>query len=139
MSAVASLLQQPEGKQRGFKRDLSSPLTALKTLVAFANSAGGGPLGDWGGRCAPSRQRVQFAGREGTHRQPDCRWHFAALARSLGHRSVSGELHKQIDRLLAQSLITITRPDKPQSRLQRYRLTQQGRALLATLQTQENP
>ena len=35
------LLQQPEGKQLEFKRDLSSPQNALKTLVAFANSAGG--------------------------------------------------------------------------------------------------
>ena len=63
----------------------------------------------------------------------------AALARGLGHRSVSGELHKQIGRLLEQGLIAMTLPDKPQNRLQRYRLTPQGRALLATLQTQENP
>ena len=42
-------------------------------------------------------------------------------------------------RLLAQDLIAMTLPDKPQSRLQRYRLTAQGRALLAALQTQENP
>lgn len=34
-------LLEPEGKQREFKRDLSSPLNVLKTLVAFANSAGG--------------------------------------------------------------------------------------------------
>ena len=36
-------------------------------------------------------------------------------------------------------LIAMTLPDKPQSRLQRYRLTPQGRALLATLQTQKKP
>lgn len=35
------LLQQPEGKTLEFKRDLSSPQNVLKTLVAFANSAGG--------------------------------------------------------------------------------------------------
>ena len=34
-------LQQPEGKTLEFKRDLSSPKPMLKTLVAFANSAGG--------------------------------------------------------------------------------------------------
>ena len=34
------LLQQPEGKTLEFKRDLSSPRNVLKTLVAFANSAG---------------------------------------------------------------------------------------------------
>ena len=35
------LLQQPEGKTLEFKRDLSSPRNVLKTLVAFANAAGG--------------------------------------------------------------------------------------------------
>ena len=31
----------PEGKTLEFKRDLSSPKNMLKTLVAFANNAGG--------------------------------------------------------------------------------------------------
>ena len=34
-------LTTPEGKTLEFKRDLSSPLGPLKTVVAFANSAGG--------------------------------------------------------------------------------------------------
>jgi predicted HTH transcriptional regulator len=34
-------LRHPEGKTLEFKRDLSSPKPALRTLVAFANSAGG--------------------------------------------------------------------------------------------------
>lgn len=55
----------------------------------------------------------------------------AALSHALGHRSVSGELHKQIRRLLDMGLICMTLPDKPQSRLQRYRITTQGQALLA--------
>ena len=40
-SAIEHLLTQPEGKTLEFKRDLSSPRNLLKTLVAFANSAGG--------------------------------------------------------------------------------------------------
>ena len=40
-AAIHPLLLEPEGKQLEFKRDLSSPQNALKTLVAFANSAGG--------------------------------------------------------------------------------------------------
>ena len=40
-SSPHALLLEPEGKQLEFKRDLSSPLNVLKTLVAFANSAGG--------------------------------------------------------------------------------------------------
>ena len=36
---IHPLLVQAEGKTLEFKRDLSSPQNALKTLVAFANSA----------------------------------------------------------------------------------------------------
>ena len=39
--SIAELLTTPEGKTFECKRDLSSPLNLLKTLVAFANSAGG--------------------------------------------------------------------------------------------------
>ena len=63
----------------------------------------------------------------------------AVLSQALGHRSVSGELHKQVRRLLDLVLIAMTLPDKPQSRLQRYRLTAQGQALLAQAAVQENP
>lgn len=38
---VEQLLTRPEGKTLEFKRDLSSPRNLLKTLVAFANTAGG--------------------------------------------------------------------------------------------------
>ena len=38
---IQSLLHLPESKTLEFKRDPSSPLPWLKTLVAFANSAGG--------------------------------------------------------------------------------------------------
>jgi predicted HTH transcriptional regulator len=37
----SELLQHSEGKTLEFKRDLSSPQNLLKTMVAFANSAGG--------------------------------------------------------------------------------------------------
>ena len=39
--SINELLTTPEGKTFECKRDLSSPLNLLKTLVAFANSAGG--------------------------------------------------------------------------------------------------
>ena len=38
---LLDLLKRPEGKTLEFKRDLSSPDGALKTIVAFANTAGG--------------------------------------------------------------------------------------------------
>ena len=38
---ISQLLATPEGKTLEFKRDLSSPKPVLRTLVAFANTAGG--------------------------------------------------------------------------------------------------
>ncbi len=57
----------------------------------------------------------------------------SALAKQLGHKTVSGELTKQIKRLLKLELIEMTIPEKPSSRLQKYRLTNQGKALLKEL------
>lgn len=51
------------------------------------------------------------------------------LAKGLGHATVSGELHKQVRRLLDLGLVEMTLPDKPNSRLQRYRLTESGQHL----------
>jgi ATP-dependent DNA helicase RecG len=38
---LVALLRQPEGKTLEYKRELSSPDGALRTIVAFANTAGG--------------------------------------------------------------------------------------------------
>jgi ATP-dependent DNA helicase RecG len=58
----------------------------------------------------------------------------AAMAAAFGHKSVSGELHKQIRRLLDSDWIEMTLPDKPNSRLQQYRLTASGKSRIADLE-----
>ncbi len=56
----------------------------------------------------------------------------ADLSGRLGQKQASGQLHEVVSRLVADRLIEYTVPAKPRSRLQKYRLTESGRAALAT-------
>jgi ATP-dependent DNA helicase RecG len=54
----------------------------------------------------------------------------SALSTGLGHKEVSGQLNKVIRLLPDSKTIEYTIRDKPSSRLQKYRLTPEGRAVL---------
>ncbi len=54
----------------------------------------------------------------------------SAIAGALGHQSVSAGLNRVIQRLLHDRRIAYTVPDKPNSRLQQYRITQAGHTAL---------
>jgi ATP-dependent DNA helicase RecG len=58
----------------------------------------------------------------------------AELSASLGHKEISGQLNKIIREQLQNKIIEYTIPDKPQSRLQKYRLTDKGQRILAKVQ-----
>jgi ATP-dependent DNA helicase RecG len=61
------------------------------------------------------------------------------LLAELGLSNAYLNYKRHIVPLLEQGLLVMTLPDKPQSRLQRYRLTPQGQTLLAALTTKESP
>jgi ATP-dependent DNA helicase RecG len=52
------------------------------------------------------------------------------IADALGHQSISSKLNQRIREMLEQGLIEPIIPDKPTSRLQKYRLTATGETLL---------
>lgn len=54
------------------------------------------------------------------------------LSKRLGQKRVSGQLKIVLKKLLSDSLIEFTIPDKPNSRLQKYRLTTKGAEYLET-------
>jgi ATP-dependent DNA helicase RecG len=57
----------------------------------------------------------------------------AAIASALGQRQPSGPLHTTIRRLVDEGALELTIPDKPNSRLQKYGLTDAGKARLAAI------
>ncbi|MFH0725172.1 MAG: helix-turn-helix domain-containing protein [Pseudomonadota bacterium] len=61
----------------------------------------------------------------------------AEIAATLGHKQLSGNLRKALPRLRAAGLLEYTIPEKPNSRLQKYRLTEKGRSFIATKHTEK--
>lgn len=49
------------------------------------------------------------------------------ISKELGQRQVSGQLKNVLKKLVSDSLVEFTIPDKPNSRLQKYRLTKKGK------------
>jgi len=52
----------------------------------------------------------------------------SAIANAVGHKLISGAINRAIKQLLERGLIELTIADRPRSRLQEYRLKDQGRA-----------
>jgi DNA-binding PadR family transcriptional regulator len=52
------------------------------------------------------------------------------IATALGHKTLSGNVRKALPALRDAGLLEYTISDKPQSRLQKYRLTEKGKQVL---------
>ncbi len=62
----------------------------------------------------------------------------AEIAHALGHKQLSGNIRKALPRLRDSGLLAYTIPDSHNSRMQKYRLTEEGIALYLTYTSQEN-
>ncbi len=83
----------------------------------------GGRVGTKSGLESPLAAKILVILKEGTLGK-------SGMASELGHKTVSGELHKQVKRLQGLDLIEMTIPGMPNSRPQKHRLTEKGRRFL---------
>jgi len=74
-------------------------------------------------RKVPLRDKVVFLLSEGQLSKSE-------ISTEIGQKQVSGQLHNIMRTLLDEEIIAYTIPDKPKSRLQKYRLTQKGEVWL---------
>ena len=127
---IDTLLTRPEGKTLEFKRDLSSPRPMLKTLGAFANTAGGRlvigvdeqirvtpdeipvetPVGT---KSAPSRHQVEIL-QKCLSDSP-----IGEIMEIAGRADRTKLRNQVLQPLLDAGLMAMTLPDKPNSRLQK--------------------
>ena len=85
--------------------------SAAVSQQSWWRGAGGWPI-NWTPETVPDRVMAAIA--DGPRSR-------AELARALGHRSVSGALRKALEALQELGFVELTVPEKPGSRLQRYR------------------
>lgn len=158
---INEIIQQPEGRRLEFKETLPTVADLTKTIVAFANDAGGELF--IGIRNEPREMvgergisfQVQFIKKE-TGRQSELQSELrkeslygsvlrllndkplntGELSELLGQKNISGQLRKVIRKLHQDQLITNLIPNNVNHPAQRHQLTEMGRTFLKQLKNQ---
>ncbi len=88
-----------------------------------SRSEGAGP--EWGPEWGPESiaARIIYALQDGPLSKSE-------IGDALGHQSISRKLNERVRELLGRKIIELTIPEKPTSRLQKYRLTEKGRKMM---------
>jgi len=112
---------EPEWEANGFVTTIFRPNPEVR--AAAAAQSGAQSEAQSGAQSGAQSRQVLTALSQGERSAGD-------LTEALGLRSKTGALKRTLNELVAGGLVEYTLPDKPSSRLQRYRLTRTGRAYL---------
>lgn len=137
--ALQTLIANGEDTRLQFKRDFAHVDSLAAELVAFVNGFGGtlqrpltGPGNAEKAGSEAESKAESLSIRVLTALQNGGALSKAHIAEAQGLRHVPGQLNAQVRALLNHGHIEMTLPEKPNSRLQQYRLTQEGMLVLAT-------
>ena len=119
---------EPEWEANGFTTAIFRPNPEVRAAAEAPSGTKSGPSREQVGAQSGAQARAQSAQvlaalTKGARSA-------AELAEAIGLRSKTGALKRTLGDLVARGLVEYTLPERPTSRLQRYRLTAKGRASL---------
>lgn len=121
--AKAEKLPEPLVEELAGRVRFTVPLPKILPLTREQSRSGVVQRAQSGAQSGAQSERILFA-------LTDCPLSSREIALVLDLETKSGALKRSLKQLLEQTMIEYTIPDKPNSRLQKYRLTPKGQALI---------